>query len=127
MTTQKPDSRVPAPKTRRDFFKMLAGSPLLALMYPTLSTDWQRSVRKEILAQAPQGTNPNVYLERQLEGQLIDTVDEAVNVWDFEQVAHANNLPQHWAYLHMGVDDFETRRANREGFLRLQLRPKRLG
>jgi 4-hydroxymandelate oxidase len=113
--------------SRRQFFKMLAGSPLLALIYPTLSPGWQRSLRKEIAAQAPAGTNPNVYLERQLEGQLIDSVDEAVNVWDFEQVAHANNLPEHWAYIHMGVDDFETRRANREGFLRLQLRPKRLG
>ena len=113
--------------SRRQFFKMLAGSPLLALIYPTLSPGWQRSLRKEIAAQAPAGTNPNVHLERQLEGQLIDSVDEAVNVWDFEQVAHANNLPEHWAYIHMGVDDFETRRANREGFLRLQLRPKRLG
>jgi 4-hydroxymandelate oxidase len=113
--------------SRRQFFKMLAGSPLLALVYPTLSPGWQRSLRQEIAAQAPPGTNPNVYLERQLEGQLIDSVNEAVNVWDFEQVAHANNLPEHWAYIHMGVDDFETRRANREGFLRLQLRPKRLG
>ena len=44
-----------------------------------------------------------------------------------EQVAHANNLPEHWAYIHMGVDDFETRRANREGFQRLMLRARRLG
>jgi isopentenyl diphosphate isomerase/L-lactate dehydrogenase-like FMN-dependent dehydrogenase len=72
-------------------------------------------------------SDPNVYLERQLDAQLIESVDEAVNVWDFEKVAHANNLPEHWAYIHMGVDDFETRRANREGFMRLQLRPRRIG
>ncbi|OFW21045.1 MAG: hypothetical protein A3H97_04760 [Acidobacteria bacterium RIFCSPLOWO2_02_FULL_65_29] len=66
-------------------------------------------------------------LETHLEGQVIESVDEAINVWDFEKVAHANNLPEHWAYIHMGVDDFETRRANREGFMRLQLRPRRIG
>jgi 4-hydroxymandelate oxidase len=42
-------------------------------------------------------------------------------------VAHANTMPQHWAYIHMGVDDFETRKANSEGFQRLMLRPRRLG
>jgi 4-hydroxymandelate oxidase len=128
MNQQKAGNGAPDPGTsRRQFFKMLAGSPLLALVYPTLSPSWQQSVKNELAAQAPAGTNPNVYIERQLEGQLIESVDEAVNVWDFEQVAHANNLPEHWAYLHMGVDDFETRQANREGFLRLQLRPRRLG
>ena len=69
----------------------------------------------------------NRYLQGQLGGSLIESPDLAVNVWDMEQVAHANNLPEHWAYLHMGVDDFETRRANREGFMRLALRPRRLG
>ena len=62
-----------------------------------------------------------------LSGQLIDSADEAINVWDIERVAHANTLPQHWAYIHMGVDDFETRYANREGFQKLALRPRRLG
>ncbi|MGH9202965.1 MAG: hypothetical protein ACRD2A_17205, partial [Vicinamibacterales bacterium] len=66
-------------------------------------------------------------LDVHLDGQLIDSVDEAINVWDFEKVAYANTLPQHWAYIHMGVDDFETRKANREGFQRLMLRPRRLG
>jgi 4-hydroxymandelate oxidase len=114
--------------SRRHFFKMLAGSPLLAAMYPGLPPIWQQGVEREWLRGAGQTqTDPNIHLQRQLEGQLIEAVDEAVNVWDFEQVAHANNLPEHWAYLHMGVDDFETRRANREGFLRLQLRPRRLG
>jgi isopentenyl diphosphate isomerase/L-lactate dehydrogenase-like FMN-dependent dehydrogenase len=66
-------------------------------------------------------------LQAQLSGQLVETPEEAVNVWDFEKVAHANTRPEHWAYIHMGVDDFETRKANREGFLRLMLRPRRLG
>jgi isopentenyl diphosphate isomerase/L-lactate dehydrogenase-like FMN-dependent dehydrogenase len=66
-------------------------------------------------------------LDAQLGGQLVDSVDQAINVWDFERVAHANTLPEHWAYIHMGVDDLETRQANREGFQRLMLRPRRLG
>jgi isopentenyl diphosphate isomerase/L-lactate dehydrogenase-like FMN-dependent dehydrogenase len=79
-------------------------------------------------AQAPaaQG-DPNRFLEGQLAGQLVETPEQAINVWDMEQVAHANNLAEHWAYIHMGVDDFETRVANREGFQRLMLRPRRLG
>jgi len=59
-------------------------------------------------------------------GSLIESPDDATNVWDFERVTHENNLAQHWDYLHMGVDDYETRVANREGFQRLMLRPRRL-
>ncbi len=66
-------------------------------------------------------------LASHLTGQPVDSVDQAINVWDFERVAQAGNLPEHWAYIHMGVDDYETRRANREGFQRLLLRPRRLG
>jgi isopentenyl diphosphate isomerase/L-lactate dehydrogenase-like FMN-dependent dehydrogenase len=147
--------------SRRRFFKLLAGSPALALAYPALPRSWQRSVSLELQRSAAAGPRPagipcpdcgqemvyapaavsryaeqaaatpsqdiNRYLEGQLSGQLIESPDQAVNVWDMEQVAHANNLPEHWAYLHMGVDDFETRRANREGFQRLMLRARRLG
>lgn len=67
------------------------------------------------------------FLEGQLAGQVVDSPEMAVNVWDMERTTHANNLPEHWAYLHLGVDDFETRVANREGFNRLALRPRRIG
>jgi len=66
-------------------------------------------------------------LDAQFDGQLVESPDQAVNVWDFERVAHAGSLAEHWAYIHMGVDDLETRMANREGFQRLMLRPRRLG
>ena len=149
-------------ESRRQFFRLLAGSPLLALAYPTLPPSWQRAIDREQRQAAAgvragglrcadcgrelapshetaryafqsQSAGPAVDqqdvsgLTNQLSGQMIDSPNQAINVWDFERVAHANNLPEHWAYLHMGVDDFETRRANREGFLRLQLRPKRMG
>ena len=57
------------------------------------------------LGQAPDGQMRGA-INEQFTGQMIESVDDAVNVWDFERVAHANNLPQHWDYLHMGVDDF---------------------
>ena len=143
--------------SRRHFFKLLARSPMLALAYPGLPPSWQRAVSRELQRGAaagprpagvacPECGQPMVYpapgyaeqtpgaaaqppgaLDEHLTGQLVESPEEAINVWDFERVAHANNLPEHWAYIHMGVDDFETRKANREGFQRLMLRPRRLG
>lgn len=112
--------------SRRHFFKLLAGSPLLALAYPTLPSSWQQAVRQELQAGGATMQAPSA-LDTHFTGQLIESAAEAINVWDFERVAHAGNLPEHWAYLHMGVDDLETRVANREGFQRLMLRPRRLG
>lgn len=117
--------------SRRRFFELLAGSPLLAL------APWPR---RDVIAAPPTGVRCTgcgafiqqtvqepTALDMHLAGQLIESADQAINVWDFEKVAYANTLPQHWAYIHMGVDDFETRVANREGFQRLMLRPRRLG
>ncbi len=148
---------------RRQFFKLLAASPLLSLVfYPALPPNWQQALARESqhraaakprpagvrcpdcgeemifpssvqtqlnAVQTPAAVTPQSAnaLENQLTGQLLESPDQAINVWDFERVAHANNLPQHWDYLHLGVDDFETRKANREGFQRLMIRPRRLG
>jgi len=84
-------------------------------------------VRAAAAAQQAAELEPNRFLEGQLTGQVVDTPELAVNVWDMEMTTHANNLPEHWAFLHLGVDDFETRYANRAGFNRLGLRPRRLG
>ena len=156
MTGRRSPTRLPDRRaSRRQFFKFLAASPLLGLAYPTLPSSWQRALAREAprratvgvrcsdcgaemvlpssahtrlrAAQEPVALPPQHALEDQLTGQLVESPDEAVNVWDFERVAYANNLAQHWDYLHMGVDDYETRKANREGFQRLMLRPRRLG
>lgn len=142
--------------SRRRFFKLLAGSPLMALAYPALAADWPKAARRHAPGPATAGVacaecgqpivpgpsadirrysaqatgappQPAGALNEQLSGQLVESVGQAINVWDFEKVAYTNTLPQHWDYLHMGVDDFETRKANREGFLRLMLRPRRIG
>ena len=142
---------------RRQFFKLLAASPLLGLAAAGLPASWQEALAREArrVPVGPRSTSlrcpdcgaemvfpsrgaraqavqdpvlpPQNALEDQLTGQLVETPDDAINVWDFERVLHANNIAQHWDYLHMGVDDYETRKANREGFQRLMLRPRRLG
>jgi 4-hydroxymandelate oxidase len=58
--------------------------------------------------------------------ELIDTPDDAVNVWDFEPVMRNAVGPGHYAYAAQGSDDFGTIAANRRGFDEIQLRPRRL-
>jgi 4-hydroxymandelate oxidase len=139
--------------SRRRFMAFLAGSPLLALVDPDVSDAWRYAATtarhahapsaagtcaqcgaplafQQGSAQSPAGT-PALPGARALDdhfgGQLVESPAEAINVWDMEKVAQANNLPPHWAYIHMGVDDLETRVANREGYQRLMIRPTRLG
>ena len=51
---------------------------------------------------------------------------DAINVFDFEPVMRNNVPPAHFGYMASGIDDEVTLRANREGFLKFQLRPRRL-
>ena len=140
--------------SRRRFFQFLAASPLAALAYSAVPPSWLEPVAAEVPTHTPppvpcvncgepvlsdyvresralqeiptQQLPPQQAQEEQLTGSLVTSPDDATNVWDFESVLHENSLAQHWDYLHMGVDDFETRVANREGFQRLMLRPRRL-
>src|SRR6476646_4712481 len=57
---------------------------------------------------------------------LIADAAAAINVFDFEEVAHRKVSQAHWAYMASGVDDDATLRANREIFKHVQLRPRRL-
>jgi 4-hydroxymandelate oxidase len=57
---------------------------------------------------------------------LISDPEEALDVFDFEPVAKKNLPPAHFGYMVTGIDDEVTLRANREGFLKFQLRPRRL-
>ena len=56
----------------------------------------------------------------------IDGPLAALNVLDFEAVAKKVLPPAHFGYLATGVDGDETLQANRDGFKRIQLRPRRL-
>lgn len=66
-----------------------------------------------------------------LHGQQTDTdvlrnPKDALNVLEFEAVARKLLPPAHYGYLATGVEDDATLRANRQGFNRYYLRPRRL-
>jgi isopentenyl diphosphate isomerase/L-lactate dehydrogenase-like FMN-dependent dehydrogenase len=50
----------------------------------------------------------------------------AISVLDFEEAARKVMPPAHWGYAASGVDDDLTVKANRDGFARFRLRPRRL-
>jgi len=81
---------------RRLFLQFLAASPLLAV------SAWAQQ------AAAPAGAG------------------DVLTVMDFEEAARRVLSPAHWGYMASGVDDDATVKRNREGFSRLQLRPRRL-
>jgi 4-hydroxymandelate oxidase len=92
-----------ASESRRRFLKFLATSPALAPFLYQSTGKW-----------AGRGDGP------------VSLPDEALDVFDFERVAQKTLDPAHWGYLATGTDDDATIRANREGFERFQLRPRRL-
>jgi 4-hydroxymandelate oxidase len=106
-----PDTRIQA--NRRAFLQFLGASPLLRTLAAA-------GVGTEMLLDAM--TEPAV---AQASG-LIETVDQAFNVFDFEPVLRAKVNPGHYAYMAQGVDDGSILRVNREGFDKFQLLPRRL-
>jgi 4-hydroxymandelate oxidase len=96
---------------RRQFLRLLAGSPLMAF----------GGLHSGLLERLG-----GVALSAQEDTGIISSLDEALEIMDFEPVAKRMMLPQHWAYLATGVDDDATLRANVEGFSNYQIRMRRL-
>ena len=90
---------------------MLASSPLLAM----------GGLNAGLL-----GRLGGVSLSAQEDDGIIGSLDEALEIMDFEPVARKMMLPEHWGYLATGVDDDSTLRANVEGFKNYQIRMRRL-
>src|SRR6185312_6878703 len=101
--------------SRRKFLQFLAASPLLA-------TSDLAAMANEAPSRLP---DPMIWAPRNLD-KLITSPKEAINIFDFEPVAAKNIPPAHFGYMTGGVNDDVTLRANREGFLKFQLRPRRL-
>ena len=104
--------------SRRQFLKWLSGSPLLA-------TPGFAAWAAEAVAPGAKLSDPVIWSMTQLQ-QLIKSPKEAINVFDFEPICRMNVPPAHFGYMASGVDDEVTLRANREGFQKFQLRPRRL-
>jgi isopentenyl diphosphate isomerase/L-lactate dehydrogenase-like FMN-dependent dehydrogenase len=96
---------------RRRLIEFLAASPLLAA--------------SDVMAQVERLPDPAVWGPRTLD-RLIGSPSDAIDVFDFELVAHKKVPPAHFGYMVSGVDDEVTLRANREGFQKFQLLPRRL-
>jgi 4-hydroxymandelate oxidase len=101
--------------TRRRFLQYLAASPLF---------DGTRAFAQNtpVTTRLP---DPMVWGPRELDN-LISDPKEALDVFDFEPVAKRNVPPAHFGYMVTGIDDEVTLRANREGFLKFHLNPRRL-
>ena len=101
-------------RSRRQFLRFLAESPLLCGIGASLAIG-------DVAAQ------DDAVLGGALEfNDLIKSPDQALNVWDFETVMRSPSDPGHFAYMAQGSDDFGTIRANRAGFGKIGLRPRRL-
>ena len=87
---------------RRNFLKFLAASPLLT-NYSAFAQEVEETLGKRL-------TDPS----------------EVVNVFEMEAIAREKIPPAHLGYLSTGVDSDLTLRANRAGFSRFQIRPRRL-
>jgi len=104
-------------RSRRAFLGFLAASPLIPLVGARGAMRTGPSPRRRL----PAATKDTLQL-----AELISSPDEALNVFDFAVAAKAKLPPAHYGYLATGVDGDATLRANREGFGKLKLRPRRL-
>ena len=87
---------------RREFLKFLAASPLLT-SYETFAQEVEETL-----------------------GERLTDPSEVINVFEMEAVAREKVPPAHFGYLATGVDGDITLRANRAGFTRFQIKPRRL-
>src|ERR1700688_1153330 len=99
---------------RRRFLQYLAASPLFA------------SGGLPAWAEEAPSKLPDPMIWTQPVTDPIKSQKEAINVFDFEPAAFKNVPPAHFGYMASGLDDEVTLRANREGFLKFQLLPRRL-
>src|SRR3954466_6158029 len=103
-------------ENRRRFLQFLAASPLAA---------YAQAVLPQTLLPGSREPDPRMWAPYD-PTHLIKDPKEAINVFDFEPVARQKVPPAHFGYMASGIDDEVTLRANREDFLKFQLRPRRL-
>jgi isopentenyl diphosphate isomerase/L-lactate dehydrogenase-like FMN-dependent dehydrogenase len=96
--------------SRRRLLQFLTASPLFA---------------RGALAEGLRPSDPVDWAPRDPD-KLIADPTQALDVFDFEPVMKKNVPPAHFGYMATGADDEVTLRANREGFRKFELRPRRL-
>jgi 4-hydroxymandelate oxidase len=109
--------------SRRKFVRFLAASPLFA----TAGID--RITLNRLLTGTARDQSEAFSLIDEVTAQdptLIAAPGEALDIFDFEPVAKKKIPPAHWGYLITGTDDDATIKANRDGYQKWALRPRRL-
>jgi 4-hydroxymandelate oxidase len=96
--------------SRRHFLQFLASSRLFAV---------------GALAETTHPSDPAEWAPRDPDSLIADPT-QALDVLDFEPVMQKNVPPAHFGHMATGVDDETPLSANREGFRKLALRPRRL-
>src|SRR6478672_10961993 len=110
-----------AASSRRQFLRYVAGSPLFALGGLNVN-----ELGRMLGGSSSERRRAFDLIQQTQEPTLIASASEALNVFDFEPVARKKLPPAHWGYLATGTDDDNTIQANREGFTRWDLHPRRL-
>src|SRR5215468_7887296 len=110
-------------RTRRQFLRMLAASPVLASSHLLANSVASLLSAGEVKEKGFRGWLDNL---QQQSGDVISSPDQALDVMDFEAAARKAIPPAHFGYLATGVDDDATVRANREGYSRIEIRARRL-
>ena len=110
-------------QSRRNFVRFLAGSPLF------LATGLDQHSLARLFAGSARDQSEAFGLIDEVSAQephLIASAGEALDIFDFEPVAKSKIPPAHWGYLITGTDDDATIKANRDGYSKWALRPRRL-
>jgi isopentenyl diphosphate isomerase/L-lactate dehydrogenase-like FMN-dependent dehydrogenase len=112
------------PTSRRAFLAFLAASPILSAA--GISSEMRRRIGlgtespESLLALAQSAA------DRVVPASQLASAGDALDVFDFEALARTKLPPAHWGYLATGTDDDGTIEANREGYKRWGIRPRRL-
>lgn len=113
--------------SRRAFLRFLAGSPLISAAGLTSCLDPSPRPAGDMGGlRGSAGMGGQSAGDEALQRFLLDSADDAINVFDFQAMARAVLPPAHYGYLATGVDGDETLQANRQGYERFTLRPRRL-
>ena len=110
-----------ADNSRRAFVRFLAGSPL----FLAAGID-PKSLHRLITGSSRDQTEAFDLIDELSQERQISQPSEALDIFDFEPVAKTKIPPAHWGYLITGTDDDATIKANRDGYAKWALRPRRL-
>jgi 4-hydroxymandelate oxidase len=107
-------------ESRRQFLRFLAESPLVCGLWGL------GGLGGTLAVSAARAQDDSVLSGSLAFSDIIESPAQALNVWDFENALRARLNSGHFAYMAQGSDDLGTIAANRAGFGKIGLRPRRL-